>query len=100
MSAKDTQDVSHVLSTGNDDLDRDIDDEVLSTRAKLKLGHTIDWFSGTFKFSPSARPSSYLFTQEIEAMKQRVKEMEAEAAKLREMQAQAEKDMNMAEEGN
>ncbi|KAG0013981.1 cytoplasmic RNA-binding protein [Entomortierella chlamydospora] len=62
MSAKDTQDVSHVLSTGNDDLDRDIDDE------------------------------------EIEAMKQRVKEMEAEAAKLREMQAQAEKDMNMTEE--
>ncbi|ORZ28229.1 hypothetical protein BCR41DRAFT_298538, partial [Lobosporangium transversale] len=37
--------------------------------------------------------------QEIEAMKQRVKEMEAEAAKLREMQAQAEKEMNMTEEG-
>ncbi|KAF9422429.1 cytoplasmic RNA-binding protein [Podila epigama] len=36
--------------------------------------------------------------EEIEAMKQRVKEMEAEAAKLREMQAQAEKDMNMVEE--
>ncbi|KAG0302828.1 cytoplasmic RNA-binding protein [Dissophora globulifera] len=36
--------------------------------------------------------------EEIEAMKQRVKEMEAEAAKLREMQAQAEKDMNMADE--
>ncbi|KAF9962651.1 cytoplasmic RNA-binding protein [Modicella reniformis] len=36
--------------------------------------------------------------EEIEAMKQRVKEMEAEAAKLREMQAQAEKEMNMAEE--
>ncbi|KAG0210175.1 cytoplasmic RNA-binding protein [Mortierella sp. GBA30] len=36
--------------------------------------------------------------EEIEAMKQRVKEMEAEAAKLREMQHQAEKDMNMAEE--
>ncbi|KAF9160738.1 cytoplasmic RNA-binding protein [Actinomortierella ambigua] len=36
--------------------------------------------------------------EEIEAMKQRVKEMEAEAAKLREMQAQAEKDMNMGEE--
>ncbi|KAF9577843.1 cytoplasmic RNA-binding protein [Lunasporangiospora selenospora] len=36
--------------------------------------------------------------EEIEAMKQRVKEMEAEAAKLREMQAQAEKDMNMSEE--
>ncbi|ORZ27858.1 hypothetical protein BCR41DRAFT_299149, partial [Lobosporangium transversale] len=36
--------------------------------------------------------------QEIEAMKQRVKEMEAEAAKLREMQAQAEKEMNMVEE--
>ncbi|KAF9434257.1 cytoplasmic RNA-binding protein [Entomortierella beljakovae] len=36
--------------------------------------------------------------EEIEAMKQRVKEMEAEAAKLREMQAQAEKEMNMSEE--
>ncbi|KAK3820418.1 MAG: hypothetical protein J3Q66DRAFT_399800 [Benniella sp.] len=36
--------------------------------------------------------------EEIEAMKQRVKEMEAEAAKLREMQAQAEKEMNMVEE--
>ncbi|KAF9576664.1 cytoplasmic RNA-binding protein [Mortierella alpina] len=36
--------------------------------------------------------------EEIEAMKQRVKEMEAEAAKLREMQSQAEKDMNMTEE--
>lgn len=31
--------------------------------------------------------------EELEAMKQRVKEMEAEAAKLREMQAQVEKDM-------
>ncbi|KAF9114583.1 cytoplasmic RNA-binding protein [Mortierella sp. AM989] len=62
MSTQDKQDVSQVLSTGNDDLDRDIDDE------------------------------------EIEAMKQRVKEMEAEAAKLREMQAHAEKELNMTEE--
>jgi hypothetical protein len=44
--------------------------------------------------------SIQLLQQDIEAMKQRVKEMEAEAARLREMQAQAERDMNMAEEGN
>ncbi|KAF8958530.1 hypothetical protein BGZ46_001952, partial [Entomortierella lignicola] len=62
MSAESNSDVSQVLNTGVDNLDKDIDDE------------------------------------EIQAMRQRVKEMEAEAAKLREMQAQAEKDMNMTEE--
>ncbi|KAF9432330.1 cytoplasmic RNA-binding protein [Entomortierella beljakovae] len=62
MSAKDNHITNQVLASGNDDLDRDIDDE------------------------------------EIEAMKQRVKEMEAEAAKLREMQAQADKEMNISEE--
>lgn len=43
----------------------------------------------------SAHPTNTTIDDELEEMKERVKEMELEAEKLREMQAQVDKELNL-----